>query len=430
MAWISLHFTVKDKEHSQCNHCKKWLKRSGGTKGLTSHLLTAHNISKRSCDQQTQGSSKNTATQDKTIPDFFAYVSLEETVAKLAAESGLSLRQITKSTYIRKCLKKDFPKRTIPKNQSGMMKLIVNYYEQAKKSTINEITNLKTAGKKFSITLDEWSSKKNVKYLNVNVHVNSEENNQETKYFNLGMIRIQESCPAETLNRLLLNRLDSFGLEIEADICSGTGDGAPVMEKFGSNSCIEYSICLNHTIHLAVMDVVFPKKKNSQCEESSDDDLENAVSDHSDADSSVEKSESDGFDDCSSEDESEKELRETERKFDETVIKMRKIVRTFKFSTVKNAVLRRTMIKDGISPRNLVLDCKTRWNSLGNSISVFLSCLPSILKALKHAKINSKVAWLDIDTHLMKVRFTVRFRLAVEFLIITRIFLSRPLRNF
>jgi hypothetical protein len=225
------------------------------------------------------------------------------------------------------------------------------------------------------------------------------------QYFNLGMIRIQESCPAAKVNRLLNKRLKKFGLDLEKDVCAGTGDGAAVMKKFDSDSCIEYSICLNHTIHLAVIDVVFPRKNQTQNECSSDTDGENSLSEDSEAEWS-ESQESESFEEILSEDEADGDIREISECFTESLVKMRKVVKIFKFSSVKNNVLRRMMEKEDIKPRNLVLDCKTRWNSLEQSISVFLSCLSSIIKALRHLKINSPIFWLDVDTRCQEVRVT------------------------
>ena len=48
--------------------------------------------------------------------------------------------------------------------------------------TINELDCMKKDGKFFSITIDEWTSKRNRRYLNINVH------NFE-KDFNLGLAR-------------------------------------------------------------------------------------------------------------------------------------------------------------------------------------------------------------------------------------------------
>jgi hypothetical protein len=39
-----------------------------------------------------------------------------------------------------------------------------------------------------------------------------------------------------------------------------TGYGASVMTSFGREISFEYVMCLNHTINLAVIDVLLPKK--------------------------------------------------------------------------------------------------------------------------------------------------------------------------
>lgn len=91
------------------------------------------------------------------MSDYCKFRTLEETVARLVAESGLTLRQITRTLYIRKSLLKDFPTRTIPKNQSGMMNLIMNYYHQAEDEKKEKLKKLKLGEKKFSATLDEWT---------------------------------------------------------------------------------------------------------------------------------------------------------------------------------------------------------------------------------------------------------------------------------
>lgn len=44
MVWIWDHFIKIDKKDARCKTCKKILKRSGGTKGLSSHLSSAHGI--------------------------------------------------------------------------------------------------------------------------------------------------------------------------------------------------------------------------------------------------------------------------------------------------------------------------------------------------------------------------------------------------
>ena len=122
-------------------------------------------------------------------------------MSRLAAEDNFSIKGITKSTFIRQSLTRDFPKRTIPKNQSGMMELIQNYYDQVKETIKQRLTVIKQKGGKFSASIDEWTSLKNVRYINVNIHYSIEIN--KTQHINLGMIKIEGSCPSERMRALV-----------------------------------------------------------------------------------------------------------------------------------------------------------------------------------------------------------------------------------
>ncbi|KDR10934.1 hypothetical protein L798_14456 [Zootermopsis nevadensis] len=67
------------------------------------------------------------------------------------------------------------------KNNSRVMDLIHTFYDNAKRQIINELDCIKRNGKNFYITLDEWSSKRNHRYFNINVHHFAED-------FNLGLV--------------------------------------------------------------------------------------------------------------------------------------------------------------------------------------------------------------------------------------------------
>lgn len=208
VSWVWKHFVRAGDIHGRCNvgNCGKVLTRKGGnTKGLASHLASAHKIFENGIQNSSESSSKpqelpNDAKKQKTMLDYGKYSTLEETVSSLASEAGLTIKQIAKTSYIRKCLLRDFPLRVLPKNQSGMMKLILNFYKQTKEVTINKIKKLIDEGKLFSTTLDEWTSLKNFRYLNVNLHYNDQ---KTSHHINLGMIPIPGSCPSHTLLELV-----------------------------------------------------------------------------------------------------------------------------------------------------------------------------------------------------------------------------------
>lgn len=91
----------------------------------------------------------------------------------------------------------------------------------------------------------------------MNVHIYYDDGESD----NLGLVRIQGSCPSEKVYELLNAKLSDFNLSLQSDIVAITSDGASVMIKFGRLSPAHQQICYNHGIHLAVMEVMYQKRK-------------------------------------------------------------------------------------------------------------------------------------------------------------------------
>lgn len=68
-----------------------------------------------------------------------------------------------------------------------------------------------------------------------------------------------------------------FGLESVKDIVAATGDGTSVMVRFGNINQFEYNQCLNHGIHLAVVEVFYARKQ-IEAEENSSSSISDAGS--------------------------------------------------------------------------------------------------------------------------------------------------------
>ena len=64
----------------------------------------------------------------------------------------------------------------------------------------------------FSITIDEWTSKRNRKYLNINVH-------HFENFFNLGLDSIARSYDAKTMLKLVSEKQKNFHLDLGTNIC-------------------------------------------------------------------------------------------------------------------------------------------------------------------------------------------------------------------
>lgn len=108
-------------------------------------------------------------------------------MATLVAKDGLSVNMICRSSFIKQSITNRGYK--LPIGGTNVMNLVHKFYDTAKEEMIKQIEKLKD--NKFSLTLDEWTSSRNRRYINVNLHSNN------GVFFNLGLIRIQGSCPAD-----------------------------------------------------------------------------------------------------------------------------------------------------------------------------------------------------------------------------------------
>lgn len=225
-SFVWTYFTrLGDKAQCKVNGCNALL-TSKATTPLAYHLEKCHQIYKpvslnssvnpretNETDQQNKESSKvqqqgePKQKKQKTMLDCFSFKTLEEAVARLACEDGLTIRQITRSEFLHESLSIKFPRRTVPKTENGTMALIDNFYAQIKQETKHKILSLKKEGTRFSATLDEWTSLKNLRFLNINIHYAVE--HSKVQYINLGMVQIDGSCPADQM--LLLVRIHNFG---------------------------------------------------------------------------------------------------------------------------------------------------------------------------------------------------------------------------
>ena len=87
--------------------------------------------------------------------------------------------------------------------------------------------------------------------------------------------------------------------------------------------------------------------------------------------------------------------------FEATIIKMRQIVKMFKASPKKNEILLKIVKENLNKDVGLILDTKTRWNSLQQAIERFLSTHVSKL----HRNIKEPEMWSLHDTLNLKVIF-------------------------
>ena len=168
------------------------------------------------------------------------------------------------------------------------------------------------------------------------------------------MIRIQGSLNAAKAIKLVEKRLQLFGLDLNKDVVATVTDGASLMVKFGKETCPEHVTCYAHAIYLAVCDVLYKKTQHSKDFIRLVDDCES----YTENDSITEG------EDCFEEEERNIAV-PLASNLQDVVQKVRKIVKLFRRSPVKNNDHLQPYILENLGrEKMLLLDCKTRWNSL------------------------------------------------------------------
>lgn len=133
VSWVWTYFNKISKDRAQCRDpkCNKTLSCAGSTTtGLAFHLNKIHGIFEVGVQQRPQvsqasgsvqivGESSSAQTQggqqqpravvkrQRTILECVSFPSFAETIARLAAESGISIQKIAKTSFIRMSLKKE-----------------------------------------------------------------------------------------------------------------------------------------------------------------------------------------------------------------------------------------------------------------------------------------------------------------------------------
>jgi len=79
-----------------------------------------------------------------------------------------------------------------------MKQLVMDEGKRVRSLMRAEIASLKQKGQRSSVTLDEWTSTRNHRYMNLNIHA------EGARYWNLGLVRVHGSVPAEKCIELLL----------------------------------------------------------------------------------------------------------------------------------------------------------------------------------------------------------------------------------
>lgn len=407
------HHYNKTKDGGVCKLCSRQIKAAGGsTSGLHSHLKSQHDINllKRGKSIPLSGISGKRNNQPykeiSTITSYFKPTvddSFPAVISRLIALDGLPFHKFCTSEDLRKLLTvKGY--RDIPKSPNTIRKIVLEYSNKMLQEVINELKLLKEnklRGEVFSLTFDEWTSVKNHRFMNINVHT-------KDAFWNLGLARVHGSMPAEKCVEILNKKLSEFQLGF-TNIVSITTDGASVMKKVGKLIDPHHQLCIAHGIQLAVIKVLYNKTDlhvaDKLCDENIDEDNELDKSNESDSDNEENEISNDNL-------EIEYEASGTidqglpvpiflsNIELNGLITKIRKVVKIFRKSPTKNDKILQKHVKEEFNKEySLILDCKTRWNSLLAMLERFEMLRNCIRKSL--IDIKSEINFTEDELELL-----------------------------
>ena len=134
---------------------------------------------------------------------------------------------------------------TLPKSVNEIRDQVIKYGSHVFEKIKRDLVLKKAKGENFSLTLDEWTSLRNKRYLNINIH--------GIGYFwNLGLVRIHGSFSAEICYDIISPKLCEFGIDLKTDIVAITTDGCSMMKKLGRLVPSLQQLCYSHGLKLVI----------------------------------------------------------------------------------------------------------------------------------------------------------------------------------
>ena len=257
--WAKFVQSDNDKNIAICNICNKRIACKGSsTTGMHRHLQGKHGmVAKHAMAMLEENvNTKRMKYTDQTITNYLTRSNpetLEKIVSKLASLDNIPVQKITNCEFIGSSSKlRGFD---LPKYPTDVMNLIYKYCDKIEEEVRAKIKLAKSKKQKISQSIDEWTSFRNRRYLNIHIYYEGGDSD------NLGLIRIHGSCPADKMIELVSSKLNLFEIDYEKDVVATTSDGASVMTRFRSLCTEVLQLCYNHAIHLAVMNIFYSKIK-------------------------------------------------------------------------------------------------------------------------------------------------------------------------
>ena len=193
------HFTaIAEKNSAKCDICGHEIKTSTSTRKY--HLIKIHKVHIPASEDQKEEPPAKKVKQSK-ITAFVKKQSVEEVMAKLAAKDGFTFHAIANSSFIRKSL--TLQGLQTPRDPKTVAKMVLMFTNDKKHDMVKEIEAMIQCGKRFSASLNEYTSIKNRRLASVNLH-------PKDKYYSLGLVSIDGSLNEACATKLLRNLVQGF----------------------------------------------------------------------------------------------------------------------------------------------------------------------------------------------------------------------------
>ena len=385
-----------DKLKATCNICQAVLAcRNYGTSSLIYHMKHKHGK-----DQQVDKPSPSTSAKRQKVLPFRLKpkVTQEELYAELVTYDNVPPRVCAKSSFIRTGMKlRGFKEVTSATTVAAKVKAFDTVVRHQLKE---KLAGLIEEGQRMSLTTDEYTATNNKRYLTITLHYTAED------YDNLGMVRVFGSQTSKTLKDLIEKKLHEFGINWN-HIVACTTDGASVMVRMGNLMLPLHGVCLSHAIHLAVSHVLYQKPTSLEVLR---DDV-TATGSLTEEGVNAEENSDDGdveLDECvdvvNPQEGNEEEVLQFKEEIETAVKKVRKMVKKIRRSPVKSDFLRAKCVEAGETITTLILDCRTRWNSLADMLERYIKLHATVARVLEEydypTRLQLTSSELDIIKHV------------------------------
>lgn len=316
--------------YKECGAIIKLVNYSTST--LRSHILQHESLTRRSDSPST---SSNTRENRPML------------LAKFAAKDGLAISKIITSDACKSYLASRHLQ--MPLTRTIIWEEIARYHRQVLLNLQQFVHQSKVQDRKFSLIINEWTDVQNKRYLQIKLH-----NGVNSMQYSIASIGKCGKVDDIKMLSIFTQKLKAINLNIKSDIVASIHGGCLVL---GHLMPFENQLCFNHGINSAVSEVFYIKMEEYY---DSDED-----SDEDDDEDGKEYDEDESLDDVLQIDEPESlPIKLVYHYFIQTV---RNYIRIFQKSPLKFAKLKQNLGKDV----TLILDCKTKWNSVLQMLEQF-----------------------------------------------------------